>query len=115
MRNLSKRENEVLESIAFGSSIKEVSSRLFIAERTVVTHIQNIYDKVGLRSLNSITAWYFCTRFNLEMDGIPLKNKLYAICFFLVILPNTLSLEDKFTRTRQVGRRNVKREYAIIN
>lgn len=114
--SLSKRENEVLELIAVGYSTKDIANEFCRSERTIVNTIQNIYNKLEIRrSLNALTAWYYCTKFHLEIDGIPLKSRIIAIGFFLLILPNTLNLEDKELLMKRLSRRgNTKREFALI-
>jgi DNA-binding NarL/FixJ family response regulator len=46
---LTRREGEVLSLIAEGLSNQEISSRLFVSEATVKTHINNIFSKTGVR------------------------------------------------------------------
>lgn len=43
---LTKREQEIALLIYSGSSYKQIGEHLFIAERTVTKHVQNIFDKV---------------------------------------------------------------------
>jgi len=45
---LTNRENEVLEQIAYGFTNKEISSNLSISESTVENHIHSIYTKLGI-------------------------------------------------------------------
>lgn len=47
-RFLSKREKQVLELIASGSSNKEISDALSISLSTVENHIHNLYAKLNL-------------------------------------------------------------------
>jgi DNA-binding CsgD family transcriptional regulator len=47
---LSAREREVARSAAEGLSAREIAERLFIGERTVETHLANVYTKLGVRS-----------------------------------------------------------------
>lgn len=43
---LTNREREIAGLICRGSSYKQIAESLFIAERTVTKHVQNIFDKV---------------------------------------------------------------------
>lgn len=52
---LTKREIEVLEELIKGSSKKDIAGKLFISERTLYNHIENIYDK--LKSKNIVEAY----------------------------------------------------------
>ncbi len=45
---LSKREREVLAQITAGLNNSEISTRLFISEKTVKNHITNIFEKLGV-------------------------------------------------------------------
>lgn len=53
---LTRREQEVLELAAAGASAKEIAERLVIGERTVETHLANIYRKLGVRSRVELVA-----------------------------------------------------------
>ena len=46
-RNLSQRETDVLRLVAEGLRNKEISSRLFISERTVKFHMSSLMGKLG--------------------------------------------------------------------
>jgi HD-GYP domain-containing protein (c-di-GMP phosphodiesterase class II)/DNA-binding CsgD family transcriptional regulator len=48
--DLTEREIEVLRLIARGHSNREVGRRLFIAPKTVGSHVEHIYGKLGVRS-----------------------------------------------------------------
>ena len=45
---LTDRENEVLEQIAYGFTDEEISGNLFISESTVENHIRSIYSKLAI-------------------------------------------------------------------
>ncbi|MCF6138593.1 response regulator [Pseudalkalibacillus berkeleyi] len=46
---LTAREKDVLKQITLGRNNKEISSELFITEKTVKTHVSNILGKLGLQ------------------------------------------------------------------
>jgi len=46
--SLSAREREVLGMIAHGSSIPSIAKSLFLAPSTVKTHVQRLYEKLGV-------------------------------------------------------------------
>jgi LuxR family maltose regulon positive regulatory protein len=50
METLTDREREVLEMISIGMANKAIGSRLFITEKTVKTHANHIFHKLGVRS-----------------------------------------------------------------
>jgi DNA-binding NarL/FixJ family response regulator len=53
---LSKREIEVLRLIADGLSDREIAERLYISHRTVMRHVTNILDKLGVNSRTAAAA-----------------------------------------------------------
>ena len=53
---LTDREREVLQLVANGSSNREAASRVFIGEASIKTHLQHIYDKLGVRDRASAVA-----------------------------------------------------------
>lgn len=46
--NLTNREIEIIKLMIKGTKYKEIAKTLFISDRTVTTHIQNIFDKIGV-------------------------------------------------------------------
>ena len=53
--SLTNREINVLKSICTGKTKKELAKELFISERTLYNHIQNIYDKLEVS--NTVEAY----------------------------------------------------------
>jgi len=54
---LSRREMDVARLIAGGSTNREIAAALFVAERTVKTHIEHILNKLGVGSRAQIAVW----------------------------------------------------------
>jgi DNA-binding CsgD family transcriptional regulator len=48
--SLTERELDVLSLVAQGLTNRQISGRLFISRATVRTHLEHIYDKLGVRS-----------------------------------------------------------------
>jgi two-component system, NarL family, nitrate/nitrite response regulator NarL len=53
---LSPREREVLKMIAAGSSIPAMAKELFLAPSTVKTHVQRLYEKLGVSDRGAAVA-----------------------------------------------------------
>jgi DNA-binding NarL/FixJ family response regulator len=47
---LTPSEHRVAELVAQGRTNREVAAALFLAERTVETHLSHVYRKLGIRS-----------------------------------------------------------------
>jgi DNA-binding NarL/FixJ family response regulator len=54
---LSVRELEVARAVASGLSNAEVAAALFISPRTVTTHLDRIYARLGLGSRAALTRY----------------------------------------------------------
>lgn len=54
---LSDREREVLSLVAQGKTNKEIADYLCIAIYTVISHRKNIQEKLGLKSVSSLTIY----------------------------------------------------------
>lgn len=50
LEKLQTRELDILELVAKGMSSREIGKKLFISERTVHTHLDNIFTKLGVHS-----------------------------------------------------------------
>lgn len=103
---LSKREMEIAELLAWGASSKEVACKLFLSTRTVENHRRNIYEKIGVGKASELSAWYFCTNFNISFDLSPIKPllKTLAITIFLLSQIYAPKLELRACRIPRIER-----------
>jgi DNA-binding CsgD family transcriptional regulator len=53
---LTRREREILALAVTGASAKDIATQLFVGERTVETHLANIYRKLDVRSRVELMA-----------------------------------------------------------
>jgi len=96
--NLTKRETEIAELFAWGAAKKDVANILFISERTVENHARTIYEKIGCGKVNELSAWWFCTHFNISFDISPMKRRVIALVMFIIILPQIFCDDENIMR-----------------
>jgi two-component system nitrate/nitrite response regulator NarL len=53
---LTSREAEVIKMIADGLSVPQMAAKLNLAPSTVKTHVQNLYDKLGVSDRGAAVA-----------------------------------------------------------
>jgi DNA-binding NarL/FixJ family response regulator len=53
---LCEREREIVSYVIHGFANREIADRLFISERTVSTHLVNIYEKLNVHSRAELAA-----------------------------------------------------------
>lgn len=54
---LTAREREVASLIVAGKSNREIAEKLVLSERTVITHVTSILNKLGFTSRTQIAVW----------------------------------------------------------
>jgi two-component system nitrate/nitrite response regulator NarL len=54
---LTPREREIVGYVALGMRNAEVAKKLFISEDTVKTHLNNVFQKLGVRDRVQLTRW----------------------------------------------------------
>lgn len=96
---LTKRETEIAELIAWGSSKKEIATKLFISERTVENTVRSIYKKTGTTKSTELAALWFCSHYNIPIHASLLKKGIVAV-FLLVIMLFSISLITKTSASR---------------
>lgn len=124
--NLTKREDQISELVAWGAAKKDISRLLFISEHTVDKHIRNIYEKTGCTKINELSAWWFCKHFNISVSLSPLAGRIIATALVIIFVYGEIRETSQITRpnsrvrarTERVmsrARRSKGKEYRIAN
>lgn len=106
---LSPRESEIAELLAWGASKKEVADRLFISSRTVENTARNIYQKLGIQKATELCVWWFCTKCGVPVSLDPLKRAFIAVLLLIAYVPREFVFTDdcytpRTTRTARMTR-----------
>lgn len=96
---LTRRENQIAERIAWGSSQKEVASDLGISRYTVDNTLRKIYIKLRIGKINELSAWWFCTKFNISFDLSPLVRQTIATAFLVLFFIGEIVVSTNLTCT----------------
>lgn len=88
LKELSIRQNEMIEDLSRGYTVKEIAARKFISPYTVDTHLKTSKKKTGARTLAHLSA-------------IFIKSSI-AMLFLAIQLSITFDLDssEKNVRTR---------------
>jgi len=124
--NLTKREDQISELVAWGAAKKDISRLLFISEHTVDKHIRNIYEKTGCTKINELSAWWFCKHFNISVSLSPLAGRIIATALVIIFVYGEIRETSQITRpnsrvrarTERVmsrARRSARDDYRIAN
>lgn len=132
---LTRRELQVAELIAWGANRKEVPDMLqqryggeLITINTVNNIVANIYAKLSLNSETQLSAWYFTNHLGVDSSLSPLrdlKRTLYSIVFLLILLPQIFDIDqavrpqrtrvpERTERAEKTGRSRRGREDEIL-
>lgn len=59
MKQLTKREAEVIIQLAQGLYYKEIAGRIYVSPETVKKHVRSIYKKLGVRNRVEAAMKYY--------------------------------------------------------
>jgi DNA-binding CsgD family transcriptional regulator len=86
-QSLTKREEQIAERLVWGWSKKELAAILDVSVSTVANHARNIYQKIGARSVNQLTAWWLTNKYHIT-------NPFLSVLFLLLTGVNEISGND---------------------
>ena len=83
--NISSREYQIAELIAWGASDKEVAQELNITPLTARTHRRTVEHKIGAYNAADLTRWFFQDKHKLSFGLNPRQIRHIAMMLFLLI------------------------------
>ena len=69
--DLTRRELEILQFVIAGKTNKTIAAKMYISEKTVEFHLNNIYTKVGVRTRMMAGVWAIQQGLQTETRSIP--------------------------------------------
>lgn len=100
---LTRREAEIAELIAWGATKKDVANILNRSPRTIENIARSVYEKTGVTKVNELSAWYFCTHFNISLTLSPLIRRTLATLLLIVFCASMSTEANKlYLRFRRV-------------
>lgn len=120
-KELSRREYQVAELIAWGAAKKEIPEMLQklyggaqISIRTVENIVRRIYEKLHIGKANELSALWFCKYYGVDEGLSPIKqlrNTIYSLLFLIIMIPQICNLDKVIrpSRTRTVRTERVQR------
>lgn len=102
---LTKRETEVAELLAWGAAKKEVAEKLFISTRTVENEARSIYAKIGIQKATELCVWWFCTKCGVPVSLDPLKRAFGALILLCIFIPRELNAPGDLFRCGRARQR----------
>lgn len=120
-KELSRREYQVAELIAWGAAKKEIPEMLQklyggaqISIRTVENIVRRIYEKLHIGKANELSALWFCKYYGVDEKLSPIKqlrNTIYSLIFLIIMIPQICNLDQAVrpSRTRAVRTERMQR------
>lgn len=71
LSDLTPRELEILHLVIEGKTNKAIGSEIWVSEKTVEFHLDNIYTKIGARSRLIASVWALHHGIETETREIP--------------------------------------------
>lgn len=87
---LTRRETQIAELLAWGAAKKEVADLLRISPRTVENTARHIYEKIGIQKATELCVYWFCAKCGVSPSLDPLKRAFIALALLFILLPSEL-------------------------
>jgi DNA-binding NarL/FixJ family response regulator len=71
LSSLTSRELEILQLVVAGYTNKAIAAQIYISEKTVEFHLDNIYTKLGVRTRLMAGIWALQQGLSVETREIP--------------------------------------------
>ena len=104
-QELTTRERQIAELLAWGASAKEVPDLLVakyggreISVYTVRNIVANIFTKLQISKVSELSAWWFCQYEGVDSSHSPIKRRirvqLYSFLFLIILIPSITNIDQ---------------------
>ena len=77
MHRLTERELEIFQDIVKTTNFKKTADSLFVSVKTIKTHVNNIYKKLGIHSMTELVKIYYIEQLiRLKNENEFLRGKI---------------------------------------
>ncbi len=94
---LSKRELEVAEVLAFTKSKTDAADKLCISEGTLAAHSYRIYGKLEINTKAELVIWWFIKKYKIAINELP----VFTLALIMSLGVMTVEHKRPSRRTRQ--------------
>lgn len=111
--NLTKREQEIANLVAKGLTNQDIGQRLYIEKRTVETHLNSIFNKIGIKNRVELVVWVFTGEPKLQSEMLaPLTAEQIKFLATLVSSPGLTA--DKLAKLLGISYHKTYRELSKL-
>ena len=111
---LTKRQQEILEAVACGYSVKEIAIAMHISHATVSSHINNIKEVTGAQKATELSIVWLCRHFDLPVKDLFKKRFTPLFLFLALSLTQIVMPESDKIRTTRSTRIRSRRKTETI-
>lgn len=99
---LTPTETAIAAGIACGLSGNEIAELNHVSRKTVITHTQNIYDKIGIktRSVNALAVWFLEKNLKLDLSEIRRRAGAMMLLGLVMFQMAATDFDNQFVRAR---------------
>lgn len=100
LAELTPREMQISEYVAWGAAKKEIADELHIAETTVAATLRNVFRKLNIQKSTELSRIYFTRTYKISLEDCPFKRALIAFMFVGLLVATEVLLAIRPPRTR---------------
>ena len=101
---LSKRETEVAEIMAFTKTKTDAADRLCISEGTLAAHTYRIYEKLEINSKSELVIWWMVVKMHIEKNVIPYFKLIPVLIMSYGLLQEHTMITRRLPRRTEIHR-----------